>query len=76
MINITYTALHMRSQTEKTIFSFKDDYIDEAHTALDILRFAVFFVYILRDYTSKPSKIKIQQAQLGVPHSETQVELD
>ena len=32
MINITYTALHMRSQTEKTIFSFKDDYIDEAHT--------------------------------------------
>ena len=43
MINITYTALHMRSQTEKTIFSFKDDYIDEAHTALDIFCFVVFF---------------------------------
>ena len=51
MINITYAALHMRAQTEKTTFSCKDDqcktlhlywsgakdlFIDEAHTALGI----------------------------------------
>ena len=49
----------MREQTEKTTFSCKDDqcktlhfngvgarvlYIDEAHTALDIFRFAAFFL--------------------------------
>ena len=41
MINITYVALHMREQTEKTTSSCKD----EAHKALDmdIFRFAVFF---------------------------------
>ena len=53
-----YAALPMHAQTEKTTFSYKDGnvklyiyigvwardlYIDEAHTALDILRFAVFF---------------------------------
>ena len=58
MIDMIYAALPMCAQTEKTIFSCKDDYaklyiymgvgardlyIDEAHTALDIFRFAVFF---------------------------------
>ena len=46
MINITYAALHMREQTENTTFACKDDCtlnIDEAHTALDIFRFVVFF---------------------------------
>ena len=38
MINITYAAMHVCAETEKTTFS----YIDEAHTALDIFRFAVF----------------------------------
>ena len=43
-INIIYAALPLRAQTEKTTFSCKDDlYIDEAHTALDIFHFAVFF---------------------------------
>ena len=52
-----YAALPMHTQTEKTTFSCKetsanvyiyigvgakDLYIDEAHTALDIFRFAVF----------------------------------
>ena len=59
MIDMIYAALPMCAQTEKTIFSCKDDYaklniymgvgardlyIDEAHTALDIFRFAVFFI--------------------------------
>ena len=47
MINITYTALHMRAQMEKMTFSCKDDctlYIDEARMVLDIFRFAVFFL--------------------------------
>ena len=58
MINIIYAALPMHAQTEKTTFSCKetsaklyicigvggrDLYIDEAHTALDIFRFAAFF---------------------------------
>ena len=40
--------MHVRAETEKTTFLCKDDctlYIDEAHTALDIFRFAVFFNY-------------------------------
>ena len=36
MINIMYAALPIRAPTEKTTFSCKDDYIDEAHRALDI----------------------------------------
>ena len=58
MINIIYVALPMCAQTEKTTFHAKttnaklyiyigvgvrDLYIDEAHMALDIFRFAVFF---------------------------------
>ena len=58
MINIIYAALPMREHSEKTTFSCKDDYrkalhiywsgardlyIDEAHMALDIFRFAAFF---------------------------------
>ena len=44
MMNIIYVALSIRAQTEKMTFSCKDDlYIDEAHTALDIFHFAVFF---------------------------------
>ena len=58
MLNITCMALHMRVQTEKTTFSCKDDqgkfymyigvgsrdlFIDKAHMALDIFRFAVVF---------------------------------
>ena len=47
MINVIYMALPMHTQTKKTTFSCKDDcmYIDEAHTALDIFRFAVFFLF-------------------------------
>ena len=56
MIHIMYVALPMRAQTEKTIFSCKDDYwdggkgardfyIEKAHMALDIFRFAVFLSY-------------------------------
>ena len=44
MINITYAAMHVRAETEKTTFSC----IDEAHTALDIFRFAVFFTGCLK----------------------------
>ena len=53
MINIINAALSIRAQTEKTTFSsetlhihwsgVRDLYIDEAHTALDIFHFAVFF---------------------------------
>ena len=58
MIDMIYGALPMCAQTEKTMFSCKDDYaklyiyigvgardlyIDEAHTVLDIFHFAVFF---------------------------------
>ena len=51
MINITYAALHMRAQTEKTTFSCKDDCTLTKHTALDIFRFAVvFFVHINVSY--------------------------
>ena len=53
MINITYAALHMRA--EKTTFS-RRLYIDEAHTALDIFRFAVFFFknsYPVRNFAEK-----------------------
>ena len=46
MMNITYAALHMRAQTEKNdIFMQKRLYIDEAHTVLDMFRFAVFFIF-------------------------------
>ena len=53
MINLIYGALPMHAQTEKTTFSCKDDYIgvgakdmyiEEAHMALDIFRFAVFLI--------------------------------
>ena len=49
MIDIIYAALPMRAQTEKMTFSCKDDctYIDKAHTALDIFRFAVLFLISL-----------------------------
>ena len=58
MIDMIYAALPMCAQTEKTIFSCKDNYaklyiymgvgardlyIDEAYTVLDIFRFAEFF---------------------------------
>ena len=58
MIYIIYAALSMREQTEKRHFHAKttsaklyiyigvgsrDLYIDEAHTALDIFRFVIFF---------------------------------
>ena len=61
MINTIYAALPMHTETKKTTFSCYDDYckavhiywsgdrdlyIDEAHTALDIFRFAAFLVSI------------------------------
>ena len=62
MIDMIYAALPMREQTEKTTFYAKttsaklyiyiglgarDMFIDEAHMALDIFRFAVFFPCML-----------------------------
>ena len=59
MINIIYAALPMREQTEKTtsakLYTYngvRDLYINEAHMALDIFRFAAFFI--------KRGMIKIQ----------------
>ena len=64
MINIINAALPMCAQTEKMTFHAKttsaklyiyigvgvsDLYIDKAHTALDILRFAVFLIWISFD---------------------------
>ena len=52
MINIIYVALFMRTQTEKTTsaklythngMGARDLYINEAHMALNIFRFAAFF---------------------------------
>ena len=43
MINITYAAMHVRRNRKDDIFMQRRLYIDEAHTALDIFRFAVFF---------------------------------
>ena len=46
MINITYAALHNAHELtnrKDNIFMQIRLYIDEAHTALDIFRFAVFF---------------------------------
>ena len=48
MMNITYAALHVRAETEKNnIFMQRRPYIDEAHTALGIFRFAVFFNMVI-----------------------------
>ena len=63
MINIMYSAWPMRAQTEKTTFSWRL-YIDEAHMALGIFRFAVFLKYNLKmlehhreKYTSPSSQL-------------------
>ena len=54
MVNMIYAALLMCAQTVKTTSAnlyiyngvgARDLYIDEAHTALDIFRFAAFFFY-------------------------------
>ena len=59
-LRMVYTALHIGAQTERLHFHAKttsaklyiyngegarDLYIDEAHTALDIFRFAAFFLF-------------------------------
>ena len=65
IVNIIYATLLMCAQTKRQHFHTKttsaklyiyngvaarDLYIDEAHTALDIFRFAVFFVTVSKLY--------------------------
>ena len=55
MLYIIYAALHMRNahtNRKDDIFMQRRLYIDEAHTALDIFRFAVFFFYICKKRAS------------------------
>ena len=73
MVNIIYAGLLIPAQTEKMTFHAKttsaklylynglgarDLYIDEAHTALDIFRFAAFLCHDqtwARSHTNSPS---------------------
>ena len=65
MVNIIYAALFMRAQTVKTTSTklyiyngvgARDLYIDEAHTALDIFRFAAFFFTLYNNKTSEKKR--------------------
>ena len=49
MINIMYAALSRNRNRKDDILMQRRLYIDEAHTVLDIFRFAAFFWYKLQN---------------------------
>ena len=70
MIDIIYAACgiaHVRTIRKDNIFMQRRLYIDEAHTALDIFRFAVFFLFklITNKLCRKNAVINVQPLKQG-----------